>query len=224
LLFSGLAAVLTGCASSEVTQRQELAAQEQIARPGRIIVYDFGTTPSDIPASAAINGYYVQRNTSQTDREIMAGRRLGTLVARKLVSGIHSMGMTAQRAGNRPAPAIGDVVITGQFISVNEGSRGKRVMIGFGAGGAELNVHVEGYLLTKSGPRLLGSRQVTTSGAKMPGISIPILARSPGGLAVNSALKTKGEKGAEKIEGAAERLADKIAAEVREVFRKKGWI
>ena len=38
LVFTGLAIVLTGCASSEVTNRQELAAQEQVARPGRVIV------------------------------------------------------------------------------------------------------------------------------------------------------------------------------------------
>ncbi|TNF96117.1 MAG: DUF4410 domain-containing protein [Gammaproteobacteria bacterium] len=223
LLFSGITAVLTGCASSDVTHRQELAAQEQVARPGQIIVYNFGITPADIPASSAISGHYVQREKSLTDREYMASRRLGALAAKELVGKIRSMGISAQRAGNEPTPAIGDVAITGQFITIEEGSRGKRVVIGFGAGSAELNVHVEGYLLTKNGPRLLGSRQVVAAGGKMPGIAVPILARSPAGLAVNSALKTKGEKGAEKLEEAAKRIADEIAKELETVFRR-GWI
>ena len=41
--------VLAACASSEITARQSYAAQEKIARPGRVIVYDFAATPADIP-------------------------------------------------------------------------------------------------------------------------------------------------------------------------------
>ena len=224
LLLSGLIAVLGGCASGDVTHRQKLAAQEQIARPDRIIVYDFGTTPADIPASAAITGNYEQRATPQTGQEIEVGRQLGTQVARKLADNIRKMGITAVHAGKRVAPDTGDIVITGQFITIEEGSRGKRVVIGFGSGSAELGVHVEGYLIEATGPRLLGSRQVETSGGKMPGVAVPILARSPAALAINSALKTKGERGAENIEGAAELVADEVAEELETEFRRRGWI
>ena len=54
----------------------------------------------------------------------MLGRELGSLVANSLVREILDMGMPAQRAGNGPPPQIGDILISGQFVSIDEGSRG----------------------------------------------------------------------------------------------------
>ncbi len=92
-------AVLFGCASSEITQRQSYAAQERIPRPGRIIVYDIRAPPSDVSATAAITGSYSQRQSPQTAEEIRIGRQLGDRVAANLVRKILDMGMPAQRAG-----------------------------------------------------------------------------------------------------------------------------
>ena len=215
---------LAGCAATEVTQRQDVPDQDQIARPARIIVYDFAATPADIPASAAITGYYDEWETPQTLEEVELGRKLGSLAAAQLTARIRDMGLTAQRAGDGPVPDIGNAVIVGQFFSVDEGARGKRVVIGFGAGSGELNIGVNGYLVTDTGHRQLGLRQVGTSGGKAPGVAVPIAFSSPVMLAANSALTLKGEKGAETLEGAAERAADLVADELREVFRNNGWL
>ena len=223
-------AVLAGCASSEITQSQRYADQERIPRPGRIIVYDIRATPADIPATAAITGSYSRRNSPQTAQEIQLGRGLGAQVAQNLVRQILDMRMPAQRAGNGPAPQIGDILITGQFISINEGDRAKRVIIGFGRGSSELKTHVEGYLVTRRGNRLLGSRQIDTAGAKKPGLLLPgivtAVTANPASLVVSSVLNIRGErkKGSETLEGAAKRTADEIAKELRIVFRKQGWI
>ncbi len=222
-LFLALLA-LGGCASSDVTQRQDEPGQEQIARPGRIIVYDFATTPADIPANAAVTGYYDDWETPQTQDEIELGRKLGSLAADELAARIRDMGITAQRGANGPLPDLGDALIVGLFYSIDEGARGKRVVIGFGAGSGELNVSVNGYLVTDTGHRPLGLRQVDTSGAKMPGLAVPIAFSNPVMLAANSALTLKGERGAETLEAAAERAADLVADELEEVFRDNGWI
>ena len=223
-------AVLAGCASSETTQRQSYAAQDRMPRPGRIIVYDISATPSDVPASAAITGSYSQRQTPQTAEEKKLGRQLGALVAANLVRKIIDMGLPAERAGHGSAPQMGNVLITGQFISIEEGSRAKRVFIGFGKGSGELRTHIEGYLVTPEGHRLLGSRQVATSGGKKPGLIVPgivaVATNSPVGLIVGGALSVKGEKegGSETMEGAAKRTADVVAKELKAAFRKQGWI
>ena len=223
-------ALLAGCASSETTQRQSYAAQDQLPRPGRIIVYDIGATSADIPASAAITGHYSKRSTPQTAQEIQVGRQLGAQVAQGLVRKILDMGMPAQRAGHGPPPKFGDVVITGQFLLIDEGSRKKRVLIGFGKGGGELSTHIEGYLITPRGHRLLGSLQVATAGGKMPGLVVPgivaVATGNPVGLIVNSVLTLKGEKptGSETLEGAAKRTTAQIADDLRIIFKKKGWI
>jgi hypothetical protein len=223
-------AVLVGCASSETTQRQSYAAQERISRPGRIIVYDIRATPSDVPATAAITGSYSQRQSPQTAEEIQRGRQLGARVAANLVRKILDMGMPAERAGHGPPPQLGDALITGQFISIDEGDRAKRVFIGFGKGSAKLQTHIEGYLVTSAGHRLLGSRQVDTAGGKAPGLVVSgvmtAATGSPVGLLVNSVLTVKGEKkeGSETLEGAARRTADEIAKELKTIFRRQGWI
>lgn len=97
-------ALLAGCASSEITNRRSDAAQERIPRPGRIIVYDIGASPGDVPPSAAITGHYNYRPTPQTEQEIQQGRKLGAQVSFGLVEEILKMGMPAQRAGNGPPP------------------------------------------------------------------------------------------------------------------------
>jgi len=222
--------VLVGCASSQTAQRQSYAAQEQIPRPGRIIVYDISATPSDIPATAAITGSYNQRPAPQTAEEIRLGRQLGARVAANLVRNILDMGMPAQQAGHGPPPQMGDVLITGQFISIDEGDRAKRVLIGFGKGSGKLQTHIEGYLVTPEGHRLLGSRQIATAGAKKPGLILPgivtVATSNPAGLIISSALTVKGEKkeGSETLEGAARRTADEMAKELKTIFRRQGWI
>ncbi len=223
-------AVLAGCASSEIKQRQSYAAQERLPRPGRVIVYDIAATAADISPTAAITGYYSRRQSPQTPAEIRVGRKLGAQVAATLVREILNMGMPAQRAGHGPLPQLGDVVITGQFISIDEGDRTKRMIIGFGKGSAELKTHIEGYLVTERGHRLLGTRQVGAKGGKKPGLLVPVIVAAatgnPVGLIVSSAMTFKGEKkkGAETLKGAAKRTAKEIAKELKKIFRSQGWI
>jgi len=223
-------AALAGCASSEITQRQSYAAQEQIPRPGRIIVYDIKATPSDVPPTAAITGTYSKRQSPQTAKEIQFGRQLGAQVAANLVREIRDMGMSAQRGGEGPPPQLGDVFITGQFISIDKGDRTSRVIIGFGKGSNELQTHIEGYLVTPTGHRLLGSRDVETKGGKKPGLAagaiVTAATANPIGLVVNGVLTLKGEKkeGSETLAGAAERTADEIAKELKKTFKEHGWI
>ena len=223
-------AVLAGCASSEITQRRSYSAQDRLPRPGRIIVYDIRATATDIPASAAITGHYSLPETPQTAQEIKVGRQLGAQVAQGLVRKILDMGMPAQRAGSGPPAQLGDVLITGQFITIKKGDRANRVIIGFGAGSAELKTHIEGYLVTERGHRLLGTRQVGTAGKKTPGLLVPgivtVATGNPIGLIATSVMGIRGEKkkGSETLEGAAKRTADEIAKELKKIFRKQGWI
>ena len=223
-------ATLAGCASSEITQRRSYTAQDRLPRPGRIIVYDIRATATDIPASAAITGHYSLPETPQTAQEIAVGRQLGAQVAQGLVRKILDMGMPARRWGSGPPAQLGDVLITGQFITIKEGDRANRVIIGFGAGSAKLKTHIEGYLVTERGHRLLGTRQVGTAGKKTPGLLVPGIVTaatgSPVGLIAVGVMTIRGEKkkGSETLEGAAKRTSNEIAKELKKSFQRQGWI
>ena len=221
--------VLAGCASSDVTARRSYVGDEEIARPGRIIVHSFAATPGDIPADAAIAGQYDRRATPQSAQEVAVGRKLGDQVATRLVDEILKMGLPAERAGSGPPPQLGDLIIKGEFVSIDEGSRLKRMLIGFGAGAAELKTFVEGYQVTAGGLRPLGSVEIKAAGGKTPGMLVPVVGGAVAGragtsAAISGSMNVAQEMGPESIEGAAKRTAKEIGKVLSEAFKRRGWI
>ncbi len=155
--------ITTGCSSSQVSKRREYHGGESLPKPGRIIVYNFASSPEDITGEAAISGHYQKRTIPQTAEEIYLGRQLGDKVADELVTEILALGMPAEHADPWHPPGIGNLIIRGEFISIDKGSRAKRMLIGFGAGAGELQTHVAGYQFTDDGLRRLGDAVIETS-------------------------------------------------------------
>jgi hypothetical protein len=223
------ACITISCASSDVTSRRRYIGDEKLPKPGRVIVYDFAATPGDIPADAAISGQYQRYATPQTTEQIQLGRQLSDMVARELVKEILDLGMPAERAHTGLPPGIGDLLIKGEFVSMDEGSRRKRMLIGFGAGAAELKTHVEGYQITTRGERRLGSGEIKAAGGKMPGMLVPVAGGAKAGSVATSVVVSGGmniaqEKGPESLEGAAKRTAQEIAKVLSQAFARHGWI
>jgi hypothetical protein len=220
--------VMTGCASTEVTERETYQG-EKLARPDRIIVYDFAATPADVHANSALHSESADATTPQTAAEIEVGRQLGAEVAKQLVADLQGMGLPAVQAAAQPPPRVGDLVIKGSFVSVEEGGAGKRVLVGFGSGAADLRTVVEGYLMTAEGLRKLGGGEVASEGSKTPGMVAPLAVAAatanPIGLLVVGGMKLHGEAtGSSTIQGRAKPTADEIAAQIRVAAEKQGWI
>lgn len=218
-----------GCASTKVTDRETYQGK-RLARPDRILVHDFAVTAAGLPKWSEAHDRVAAPSKPNTAEEIETGRQLGAQVAAELVAKIREMGLPAVRAAGQPAPTNGDIALVGYFASIDEGSRMKRVVIGFGTGAAELKTQVEGYLMTESGMRKLGSGGVESGGGgKSPGVVVPLIVTvataNPIGLAVGGAVKAQGElSGRTTIEGTAKRTADAIAEELRKAFQRQGWI
>lgn len=221
-------AVIAGCAKTTVTMRDPYTGG-RIARPDRIIVHDFATTPADVPPGSAVAGQYAEPGTPPTAKELEVGRRLGAQVAKELVAEIQAMGLPAVLAAGQPAPRVGDIVLMGYFESVDTGSLTKRIVLGFGSGAADLKTAVEAYLMTDKGLHRLGSADVDSGGGKAPGVALPLVTLAatgnPIGLIVSSAAKAEGElSGRTTIEGSAKRTAKEIADQLKIAFQKQGWI
>ena len=217
---------LAACASTDVTHRDEYEGGK-LPRPDRIIVHDFAVTPGDLPDwSDTRNSLPASAASAE---ELDAGRELGAYVAKRMVTNIEDMGMTALRAADAHEPHDGDIVIIGYFGSVEEGSAMGRVVIGFGKGNAEVKAHVEGHRKTPSGMVKLGGADLHAGGGKTPGLVVPLavtLATSnPLGLVVSGAVKAAGEAtGKSGAEGAASNIADEITDALEVQFKKQGWI
>ena len=219
--------VMAGCASTEVTERQRYEGA-QLARPDRIIVHDFTANPAEVPSGSAFAAEMADVG-EPTSEQLEAGRKLGAEVAQQLVADLQGMGLPAVGAAGQSPPRPDDIVLRGYFVSVDEGRAGRRVLVGFGSGAAELRSAVEGYQMTAQGLRPLGRGEVRAEGGKLPGMVLPaaVLAAtaSPIGLIVGGTAKATGEvTGSETIEGAADRTAEEIAAQLRTAAEEQGWI
>jgi len=222
------AVMVTGCAKTSVSERQSTAASWDVARPERILVYDFASNPGDLPADSMLAKLQQQRTTPQSEKEIALGRRLGERMAEHLVETLNKQGILAINGSTGLFPRPGDGVIRGEFVSIDEGSQTKRILIGFGAGAAELKTLVETYQVTDDGLIPLGSGQIETAGGRLPGVLVPLSFGVVGGAlatsaAIGGASNVLQEMGPESIEGAAKRTADEIAKMIVEAYEKRGW-
>jgi Domain of unknown function (DUF4410) len=221
-------ATLGGCAGSSVTSRHAYTGP-RLARPAHIFVHDFVATPSDVEPASSLHGRVAEHGTPQTSEQIALGRQLGSEVARELVAEIGAMGLTAFRHPEGPEPVVGDVILKGYFLAIDQGSADQRVLVGFGQGAADLKAAVEGYEVTATGLRLLGRGETDASSSKTPGLLVgaATLAATgnPVGLLVGGASKAMGEsQGSDTLQGQAKRTAKDIAEVLKSRFREQGWI
>ncbi|HEX6015319.1 MAG TPA: DUF4410 domain-containing protein [Geminicoccaceae bacterium] len=219
--------LLAACASTEITSIQPYQG-DKLARPGRILVEDFVANPADVPAGSTLAAQTAAPSTPPTAAEVELGRKLGAEVAAALVADLKEMGLPAVRAAGQAPPAVNDIVLRGYFLSVDPGSARERVVVGFGAGAAELKTAVEGFQMTPAGLRRLGGGEVASGGGKVPGVLVPLAVvagtGNPIGLVVGGAAKAGGEMtGSATIEGAAKRTADEIMKQMRPTIERQGW-
>jgi hypothetical protein len=220
--------VLAGCASTNVT-RQTPMVSPGLARPNQIWVYDFIADPSRIPTDSPLRDDVSAPSTPLTAEELESGRRLSAIITKSVVADIQAMGLPAVQAGPGAAPQVGDAVIRGYLVSVQAGSAVKRFVIGFSAGSSEIDTVVESYVMTPQGLHQLGSKTLSSSGSKTPGIIAPaavtIATRNPIGLIIVGATRIYGEaSGSNTPEGRAKATADAIAEQLKIRFREHGWI
>ena len=220
--------VVAGCASTEVTERQEYKGGK-IPRPNHIWVYDFAATPAEVPADSALAGKPVEHPTPQTPEQIATGRQLGEQMATQLVEEIRGMGLPAARGSSGTKPEINDLVFRGYLLSFDEGDATKRVAVGFGSGASHLTVAVEVFQVTAQGLRKLAGGKGESGGSKTPGGAVGVaglvVTGNPVGLIVGGGAKAYGEySGSSKIEGRAKEAVKVIVEHIKPKFQEQGWI
>ncbi len=216
------------CASASVNV-VESSEDRVLRRPDRIWVYDVAATPEDVDPSFA--GHYHARDEPLSEDQLALGRELGSLIAEQIVEELRELGLPAERAaaGKHMKPAVGDVLVRGEFVDIDEGSRAKRMLVGFGAGAAELRTHFFAYVETELGHEQLGKAEVETEGGKMPGMLLSMGVGAVGGAVVRGAAIGGGvaaakEFGPESIQAAAGRTAEQFMEVIKPAMVKRGWI
>jgi hypothetical protein len=221
-------ALIAGCASTKETDQQSFVSGV-IPRPGQIWVYPFAATPAEVPPQSALAGQTAQPPAPPTEQQIAEAQKLGSEIATELVQEIVGMGMPGAVASAASRPQLNDLVIEGTLLSVQQGSADERVIVGFGAGGSELKVAVEGFQMTPTGLRKLGSGDLNATGNKTPGSAVGLASllatHNPAGFIVSTGMKVYGEKsGSDTVQGRAQQIAKQIGDQLKQRFQQQGWI
>jgi hypothetical protein len=221
---------LSGCAKTKVATVQEYEGKERLPKPTRILVHDFAVSPHEVSVNSAI-GARIERivtNTSTDEEKLKEGRAVAQLLSLELVQQLELLGFPAERSTVVEPPANRTLVIEGQFMTIDEGNRIQRMVIGFGLGGTEVRTQVQASLGTPSGRLLLEEFVTDAESSKKPGMG-PMA--GVGGLVtgVASAAVVSGGVGAvtemdQTVEGDARRTAHEIVKKLVPLFVKEGWI
>src|SRR5262245_46976264 len=83
--------LMAGCASTEVSNRKAYEGPK-LARPDRIIVYDFTADPNKVPPESSFAG---QTGARPTAEQFQVTEQLGALVAKYLVADLREAGLPA---------------------------------------------------------------------------------------------------------------------------------
>jgi len=225
-LMSGLTAIAMGCASAGVTPLPGTRDDSMLPRPGVVFVYDFAVSSDDVVIDT-LGAEFMSEGKKLTDEEREAYATANAL-SEALVAELGKQGIQAQRANDGDIPPLHAIVLKGQFITIDKGSRVKRMVIGFGAGSSELRANVQAYQATERGLRRIAEAEAEATGSKMPGMAIPVAGGAAMGSAATSAVISGGMNIAKETRGAmnpdAQRMAKKIAERAKAFYVRQGWL
>ena len=136
---------ITGCAPTEtkVTQRYE---GPTLPRPDMIVVRDFAVTADQVKLDSGVSARVQEAMSGSpvTAQEAETGRKVAAAVSETLVREIGALGLPVTRASDASGLAGGKMlIIDGQLISVDEGNRTRRNLIGLGAGRSKVEAEVQ---------------------------------------------------------------------------------
>jgi hypothetical protein len=214
------------CAGVRSTPGENFAEGMQLARPPVLVVYDFAISADDLAADLYGEEFAVTEDS--TDREIESARRYARTLSEQVVETLNSRGIDAKWSDDKSAPPLDAIVLTGQFVSIDSGSRAKRLVIGFGAGSREMRVQVQAYQVTKFGLMRIVESEKEATGSRGFGLVVPVtVSAATGGVGIIAGIgasliairevRTGGNADARRIAGA-------IADRAEEVYKSQGWL
>jgi hypothetical protein len=219
-----LGAVLVACASADVQMTRR--APPALAKPDSVQVRNFAVTLADVALDSGIGPSVTRAAMGEADSadEQKIGRAASNALAEELVKKLDEYGIDAARGAHDAPITPTTLVIVGRFVSVDEGNRTMRTLIGFGAGASEVRTQARAYM----GGQLMASAETIAKGNKKPGAAVTLGAGAAAGAAASAAAMAVGTTVASELLGSAEsdarRTGAALADQIREVYVSRGWL
>jgi hypothetical protein len=204
---------------------------EPLAKPRKIVINDFTVPPdavtTDYSAAAQLHRRHelllgMFKGTHPQSPEEVVQASFGDALLDELKKTSLSTERRADTGADLPTNAL---VIQGQFTTIDEGNRSKRIMIGFGRGASDVQAEVVVLLTTRGQPIVLSQFVVNSASGEKPGAAAGMGAMGVNGAAAATSVAagSAGQTSAT-VEGDASRMAREVARQVEQVMVDQKWI
>jgi hypothetical protein len=147
-----------------------------------------------------------------------------------LVQQLNTTGIPTSPSSALPmlAPGYTSLVVSGKILSIDEGNRTRRIIVGFGAGQSKVTAEVDICFATPgTAPRLLQSFTADSESGRKPRLAVAGAGAAAGSVATAAAVGVGGTVASEKfgasVEDSAGRMGKEIADTLRNYFVSQGW-
>jgi hypothetical protein len=196
------------------------------------VVTDFAITPDQVRLDSGVRAEFLRAESGQpmSALEMQAARVAQAALDDTLAAQLASYGLPVQRLPAGAVPPPGTLLVQGQIISVNEGNRTRRRLIGLGAGKSSVSADAQLYYVTDPmQPRFLKSFTGTADSGRMPGGAETMGAGAAADRLTTSAAMTGAahagtEERRDSDQSNADKLAQALARQIGTFAAGQGWI
>jgi hypothetical protein len=199
-----------------------------LPRPTMVVVDDFVIDADAVRVDPGIGGVARRELSGQdvADAQSAVTDAVRNTVRETLLKSIAGMDLPVQPGGAATPPGA-YVEIRGDVLSIDEGNRTRRNLVGFGAGRSSIQAttHVF-YIAPGAPPQLLQTYDANAESGRTPGLGLGAASAAAGavaGAAVNAGAHAA-TIGNSDVDADAKRLAERLASNVGSLFAQQGWI
>jgi hypothetical protein len=146
---------LAACATTQIQEDDQVTTG--FPKPELIVVDYFSVSPEEVQLDQTLGPKLAAmvKDVPVSEQERDAGHKVAYALANDLVEELAGQGLSAVRTGDVP-PGLNNILeIRGQFVSLGQGNRTKRNVIGLGAGRSDIRTYVQVYMETPRGYSLV---------------------------------------------------------------------
>jgi len=225
-----LVLVVGGCRTST---QDVMTYSGRLPRPQLIVVHDFTSMPSQVQLDTGVIGRLRERlqageGDSLTQQQIELRQKVTAIMTAQLVQEISKLGMAAQPATTMsgvPGPILS---IEGQFLTIDEGNRTRRLVIGLGAGASHVRVAVQVLQTIDGQQRLVEDFYTSAHSSRKPGFGPMAGAGAATGAAAGTTaavgVGADVVMGPQDAENDTKQAAIAVAKQLAQFFAQQGWI
>src|ERR1051326_2072241 len=157
LIVAVLGTTSGGC---RTTTEDVMSYGGQLPRPHRIVVYEFTSTPGEAQLESGLGGRLKEElrameGTSVSEQQLNLQQEIARTMTAQLVQEIRKLGLPVEAAAIAGPVNEDQLSIEGQFLTIDERNKTRRLVVGLGAGASHVRVAVQVFETVSGQNRLV---------------------------------------------------------------------